>query len=305
MIKKISIGVDIGGSHITCAAVDLGQKRILDETMISMHVDNQASSEEILTLWAQALKQTMDGMQGEALAGIGFAMPGPFDYKKGIALFERVKKFESLYGVDVSAALRMKLGLSKDFPLRYINDATAFAIGEAWAGEGSDFKRVMAFTLGTGFGSAFLKDGIPIIQGADVPTDGCIWYVPFQSGIADDYISTRWFLQQYKDRTGKEVGGVWEIAEKLDEESVVFHLFEEFGSNMGQIVVPHAQKFQAEAIVLGGNISNAYYLFGNAFEEKLDSAGIEIPVFVTELGEDAAILGSARLLEDNFYQKLD
>lgn len=304
MVEKIAIGVDIGGSHITCAAVDIPSKSIIDETIITEKVDNQAPASEILDAWASAIEKTIEKIPTQKIIGIGFAMPGPFDYKNGIALFERVQKFESLFGINVSEELRKRLKVSKDLPFRYINDAMAFAIGEAWAGEGAEYKKVIALTLGTGFGSAFLYEGKPVTAGDTVPATGMVWHVPFKNGIADDYISTRWFLSENEKRSGKKASGVWELSEKIDEETIVGELFEEFGANMGEIILSHAKKFGAEVIVLGGNISNAYYLFGNAFEEKLDEGGLEIPVLISELGEDAAILGSAKLLDDVFFAKL-
>ena len=46
-----------------------------------------------------------------------------------------------------------------------MNDASAFAVGEAWAGSASDFNRSLSITLGTGFGSAFISNHIPIVDG--------------------------------------------------------------------------------------------------------------------------------------------
>jgi glucokinase len=274
----------------------LDSKSILEETIATREVDNQASAAEILDTWAAALKETLEMLPHTEIKGVGFAMPGPFDYEKGIALFERVKKFESLYGVNVTQELKRRLDLPDTLPFRYTNDATAFAMGEAWAGEGNRFDRVVALTLGTGFGSAFLKNGISLTSGDDLPLDGCMWHIPFGDGIADDYISTRWFLSEYEKLTGKAVEGVFEMAELALEDPDVGQLFEEFGANMGEILLPHAKKFGAEVIILGGNISHAYHLFGNAFEEKLDEGELHVQVLVSELGEDAALLGSARII---------
>jgi glucokinase len=296
MKENISIGVDIGGSHITCAAVDLDNKSILEETIATREVDNQASASEILDTWASALKETLEMLPHTEIKGVGFAMPGPFDYERGIALFERVKKFESLYGINVTLELKRRLDLPPTVPFRYINDATAFAIGEAWAGEGTHYEKVIAVTLGTGFGSAFLKKGVPVTTGDDLPLDGCLWHIPYGDGIADDYISTRWFLSEFEKMTGNRIEGVFEMAELALEDPEIGQIFEEFGSNLGEIILPHAIKFGAEVIILGGNISHAYHLFGNAFEEKLDEGELHVQMLVSELGEDAALLGSARII---------
>ena len=38
----------------------------------------------------------------ENVKGIGFAMPGPFDYVKGICYIQGVAKYENLYGINVT-----------------------------------------------------------------------------------------------------------------------------------------------------------------------------------------------------------
>jgi glucokinase len=63
---------------------------ILPETRVTCAVDNTASSNVILGVWAEAVGEAILGIAVDELAGVGFAMPGPFDYVKGIALFERV-----------------------------------------------------------------------------------------------------------------------------------------------------------------------------------------------------------------------
>lgn len=85
MKHSFAIGADIGGSHITCAAVDLESFKVLRKTVTEKAVDNKASAENILGVWALALSEAMGKLKGEKIKGIGFGMPGPFDYVKGIS----------------------------------------------------------------------------------------------------------------------------------------------------------------------------------------------------------------------------
>jgi len=153
-MKKYAIGVDIGGSHISCAVIDLEKGNIIRESFATQTVDNQASADDILTNWTIALKKSLSYINKDQLAGIGFAMPGPFDYPNGIAMFtESVAKYQNLYGINVAIRLKEILGLDEDSDVRFMNDASAFAIGEAWMGKASKVKRSVSITLGTGFGS--------------------------------------------------------------------------------------------------------------------------------------------------------
>lgn len=88
-LKKIALGVDIGGSHITAAAVDLDRFEIISGTCFSKEINNKASKEDVLETWAETIQKALDaGMQDEAfhtdeVMGIGIAIPGPFDYLTG------------------------------------------------------------------------------------------------------------------------------------------------------------------------------------------------------------------------------
>ena len=232
-------------------------------------------------------------------------MPGPFDYANGIAKFTpEVQKYEHLYNVDVAINLKELLDLDTDCALRFMNDASAFAVGEAWMGEARGYKRSVAITLGTGFVSAFIDDGIPVVEGDDIPRNGCVWHLPFNNGIADDSFSTRWFVRQYALKSGITLQGVKEIAGQAAKDPFAAAIFEEFGSNLGTFLGPWLKRFNAGILVIGGNIAGAYNLFGNYLEDSLKSQNLHLPVALSGLKEDAAITGSARLLDDIFWQKV-
>lgn len=302
--KHIAIGIDIGGSHISCGAVDLLHNSQVAGSDFGADVDNKASADTILSTWVDTIGKTMAATGREHLAGIGFAMPGPFDYTRGVALFEKVEKYLNLYAVHVGNEIRSRLELPADLPVRFINDATAFAIAEAWIGEGKGISRMIALTLGTGFGSAFIADGIPVLEGDTVPEMGCVWHLPFGEGIADDYFSTRWFERSYLKRTGLKINGVKEIAELFDKDEVARQLLETYGANMGEFLSPWVRKFGAEKIVIGGNITGAFDKFGGHLLDSLARDGVKADVSLSILRENAAIIGSARLVDDQFYAKV-
>jgi len=242
--------------------------------------------------------------QSAGYQGIGFAMPGPFDYVKGISYIRGVAKYENLYGINISDAVSVNLGIQDGFLIRFMNDASSFAVGEAWQGSASGFNRSLSITLGTGFGSAFISDRIPIVDGPEVPKLGCIYHLPYKDGIADDYFSTRGLLSRYKKLTGKELSGVKELSALAVTDKQVRELFIDFGDNAGMFLAPWLKIFRAEILVIGGNISHAYNLFGEVFEERLRKENCFCKVAISKLKEDAALLGSAFLLDDNFWKSV-
>ncbi len=305
MSKKIAIGVDVGGSHVSSAAFDLGAKKYLEKTFAENDLDNHAGAGEIIDAWGKTIRKTLNLAGKENVAGIGFAMPGPFDYEKGIPMFKGENdKYENIYGLDVPDALRKYLELPGDFPIRFINDATAFAIGEDWVGKAAGTNRSVAITLGTGFGSAFLKDSLPVLTGTEVPYQGCVWHLPFEEGSADDYFSTRGLIKRYTQLTGKQASGAKEVADAAKTSEDAKAIFEDFGAKLVELLGPWIVAFGVEVLVIGGNISRAFNLFWPAMNKQLKTEELKLKVETSELKETAAILGSARLVEPEFWSRV-
>jgi glucokinase len=162
--------------------------------------------------------------------------------------------------------------------------------------------RSLSITLGTGFGSAFIKDTLPVLDGDEVPEQGCLWHLPFEDGIADDYFSTRGLIKRYKAASGAEVRGVKEIAEMADTDEKARGIFEDFGFKMGTFLQPWIIKAGSEVLVMGGNISRAYPLFAESLGQGLGES--KVPVKISELKETASMIGSAYLIIDAFYREL-
>lgn len=299
MKTKIAIGVDIGGSHITSAAVDINKLEIILDTTHSVKVNNKASKEDILLNWSQAINKTIESTSLNEAVYIGFAMPGPFHYKTGLAMFEGNDKYENLYNVSIPLELSKHINATS-VNMRFINDATAFGVGVSAMGKAKNYSKTIAVTLGTGFGSAFIRDGVPQVNSDDVPEGGCLWDEPYKDGIGDDYFSTRWCIKRYFELSSKQVHGVKEIAEANNEHSK--KVFTEFGANMAEFMIPFLQEYIPDLIILGGNVSLAHEFFLPTLKQKINEAGLKPEFEISTLMEDGAIIGSAKLFDSNFWE---
>ena len=298
---QIVIGVDIGGSHISSAAVDLSSMAVIPGTSFHGAVNSKASKIEIYQRWSEVINQSLASIHQQEILGIGMAIPGPFRYRDGIALFERNDKYESLYEACLSSDLPKYL--NKDVPLRFLNDASAFAIGGALLDKAENKKRVTAITLGTGFGAAFLVHGIPVVHQDDVPEGGCLWDKPFCKGIADDYFSTRWFVSRFKELSGRDgIAGVKEITIAKDFDSSV--LFKEFAENLGSFMVPYLQIFDTDLLIIGGSITKSQDLFLPIIQNIWKENNLEVPMAVVKNTEEAGIIGSAHLFNEDFWSEI-
>lgn len=296
-LRRFSIGCDIGGSHISCALVDIDSGKIFENSIVNVKVDNSSEAHIILDAWAKAIDQCKSNIPLDgSFIGIGFAIPGPFDYENGIALYDNSnQKFENLNNVDVTTEITSRLGIDKN-QLKFTNDATAFALGSYWFGSGKGFKKMIAITLGTGFGSSFISHGKSIEEGNTVPDGGYLWDKPFEDGIADDYFSTRWFVNSFNDISNEKVTGVKQIAEFANEgNKTAIELFNQFGTNLGTCLTNPIANFEAEIVVIGGNIGEALSLFNPSLQKYLKAKNINITFKTSVLKESAAMLGATAI----------
>ena len=256
--KNYAIGVDVGGSHLCFKKNLLGTMEVF----------------------------------GKKVNRIGLAFPGPFDYEKGIPYMDQ--KFQHLYGMDMPAELRKQLDSPKT-QFKFINDASAFALGECFCGSGRDRKRVIALTLGTGVGSGFVADGRLDEHSERVPESGEVWNLPFEDTIVDACFSTRWVVKRYKELTGKDVPGAKEVAQAVPTEPEARQLFREYGERLAAFVSPWLEKFGADTLVLGGNISRNFPHFGDALLAGVPG-GVEVRT--STLLDQAAMIGAASLFKE-------
>lgn len=305
---SITIGVDIGGSHISSAAINGNDFVIIPQTYFSGPVDSKASKEVIIKKWAEIINQTIQAVQenqeyssGDKI-GIAFSMPGPFQYESGIAMFEGNDKYESLYNVSVSEEL-IKYLSTKNVSFRFLNDASCFGVGGSLKANTEMAEKVIAITLGTGFGAAFLDNKLPVTQGDHVPHNGCLWDKSFQDGIADSYFSTRWFLNEYEKSTGKKLtDGVKEIA-SIENFSTA-KIFDDFANNLSEFLSPFIKDFDADVLIIGGNIAKSHRLFLSKLQENLKSKNIDLAISIVENTEQTSILGSSYLYNEVFWQRI-
>ncbi len=282
---NIVYGVDIGGSHITVAPVDLNTGSVIQDKAVRGDVRAKGTVDEIIKDWSTVILSSMYSFIGQFSPRIGIAMPGPFDYEKGIALIKENNKYEALYGLNVKDLLSEAIGMkTQDILMK--NDAGCFLQGEAVSGAARNYSRGIGMTLGTGIGTAFMDQSM-----AD---DASMWCSPFKEGVAEDYISTLWFEQQYELRTGNKKS-VKDMAMAFDQDEIAKELFDEFAQNFGEFIVGFVRQRDPEVIVIGGNIMKSSQLFMPQVMEILQSHDICIPVKQAELGEEAAIIGAASL----------
>ncbi|WP_026904179.1 ROK family protein [Pedobacter glucosidilyticus] len=283
--SHIVMSADVGGSHITTALVNITQQSLLQETLIRERVNPQGTPEEIIDNWSSCIIRTLKGYEDE-VQHFGIAMPGPFDYEKGISKINNVSKFNSLYGLNVKEMLAHKLGITTS-QIKMMNDAGCFLQGEVYAGSAKGFNHVIGLTLGTGLGTARYYDG--------VGDDANLWCMPFKNSIAEDYISTRWFVNKYQELSGLSIKDVKALAEIYETDEFAKSIFKEFGLNLALFIEEFIKIDNPEVIIIGGNIANAFHLFKGEMMNHLNQSNMNTSIHLSKLNEVAALLGAANL----------
>jgi glucokinase len=148
--RNLVLGVDIGGTKVAVGLVNSrGQIRHAGRAPMAA----RDTAEEGF----RAVLHAIDGVMPEARAAdvraIGVCAPGWVESEKGILLsatnlpcwrnFPLARKIEKHYGL----------------PTRLTNDASAAALAEAKWGAGAGHESILYVSLGTGIGTAIVRDG--------------------------------------------------------------------------------------------------------------------------------------------------
>ncbi|QHT70682.1 ROK family protein [Rhodocytophaga rosea] len=296
-MNKYYVGLDIGGSHIAAGIVQVGTVQTITQFPVLTQLINSADrAEVILEQWSKTIEAICRDHNISALNGIGFAMPGPFQYEKGIAAIESLHKYDDLFGLNIRTMLVNQLSSQlamQASQVEFVNDAHGFLLGAVQA-NGWKKDKVLAVTIGTGLGGGFYSDGQARIEGPGIPEGGFLYYQPFKEGIAEDYISTRWLLNRFNALKGSTLQNVKQLVDYYPADAITYKVFTEFGTHLAQFLTPVIESFQPDQIIFGGNIMKAYGYFKEAFLQTLKQTSYTYQIHMTDNTSSLAIRGAVQ-----------
>lgn len=163
------LGIDIGGSGIKGAIVDVTSGQLMTERL-RFETPNPATPQAVAEKVAELVKQ----LNWQGPIGCGF----PAVISNGVAK-TAANIDDSWIGTDVAALLSEATGC----PCSVVNDADAAGLAEMRFGCGKDrFGTVLIVTLGTGIGSALFYNGM-------LYPNSELGHLRLKSGIAERYAS--------------------------------------------------------------------------------------------------------------------
>lgn len=273
--------LEVGGTHVSAALVEPAGWQVATTTRLGL--DPGASADALIGRFRQAAA----ALEVPAGAAWGVAMPDPFDYARGIALFEGVGKFESLRGVDLRAALRA--GLRGE--ITFLNDADAFLLGEWTSGAAAGALRCAGLTLGTGVGSAWLAGGHIVDPG--LPPGGRIHRLDVGGVPLEDIVSRRAIRAAFAAGGGDPDADVQEIAGQARAGvPLARRVLDIAMTALGRVAGRCAAGFRADVLVIGGSMSASWDVLAPAF--RAGALGNGLPeVRIAADAQHAPFVGAA------------
>ncbi len=316
-MKKVSVGVDIGGTNTAIGIVDEAGKVIAKD---SIPTPDHGDIDKYMDDLASAIRKLLNSTE-EILTVLGIGVGAPNgNYYQGTIEYAPNLSFKGVVPV-------VEL-LKKRFPeldyLALTNDANAAAIGEMIYGGAKGMKNFVMYTLGTGVGSGLVVNG-DLVYGHDGFAGECghTTLIPGgrlcgcgSKGHLEAYCSAPGMkrtafelLAKYNavdsllaTKSFKELDSkaIFDAAEQGDK--VALEVFELTGKYLGQGLADTVHHLSPEAIFLfGGPTAAGDYIFKptkESMEEHL------LPIFKDKIAilpskldsGDAAIVGASALV---------
>lgn len=284
-----SIVLDIGGSHITSGIVNIKNESRDVEGIRHQSIDSNASADDLLEKISDSIVTISKELKPtQVINGVGISMPGPLNYQRGVSCITGVNKFDSLFALDLKMSLisiLAKKGIQID-KISFLNDAKAFLSGVLHS-DNILSEKVLAITIGTGIGSASYSEG-EFFSG--LMDENYLYNSRFKSGRAEDYFSTKWFLNQAEEKQINNRSGVKGLAKKAGNIPEVQHIFDQFGKNLAEYLNGLTEDTEVDRIVFGGNIFQSMHLFEESFRNHFSNG---VKVQVADKTSEYSLLGAA------------
>jgi len=292
----LTIGVDIGGTKIAAGLVS-ESGRLLRSSAVATPAD--AGPVAVVDAAAKAVTEL-----GGPVAAVGVGSAGVVDPVSG-RIVSATEALPGWAGTPLRDELRERLGV----PVAVDNDVHAHALGEAWLGAGAGCGSVLLIAVGTGIGASLIVDGrvrhgahgvaghaghIPV-PGADGRPCTC-----GGTGHVEAVASGPALLAEYRRRGGADVADLAGVSVRADGgEELAAAVLAEGATALGHAVGGLVNMIDPEVVLISGGVSRCGAAWWDPLRSVVGSHVLPplagVPVTAGRLGNDAALLGAARL----------
>ncbi len=302
--RKYSVGVDLGGTNLRAVAVS-DDARVLGK--ISGDTNLSAGRDAVIKDMVNAIRKLDDACGGGDLAGVGVAVPGFIDMKRGFIVgSNNLPQFDRF-------PIRDEMNRLLGKPVILENDANAAAMGERWLGAGREVDDLVLLTLGTGIGGGVILNG-KIFHGS-IGMAGEFGHMTVYPGGNPCGCGNEGCLEKHASATaitamarlmqlGESVPAreVFRIAteETGDRQWRAIRIFEKMGEALGIAIANLVNVFNAPLYLLSGGPLPAWDLFAPAMLDEVKRRSFTFRNSKTRieravLGNEAGLFGAAYL----------
>ena len=319
-MKKYSIGIDLGGTKILIALVDRNTGEVLEH--VKKKTKKDKGPKNIIRKMLEGIEELIEnsGKTFDEISSIGVGAAGQIDRKNGVII---AAANLDCYDLNLKKILTEKF----DIPVYVGNDVEIATIGEQKFGAGKDCKDFVCVFVGTGVGSAIVKDG-KIIIGA-TGTAGEIGHIIVDLNGRQCSCGAHGCLEAYASRsaierriegalkkgrkscildyleTGKSITSsmIQKSIEREDE--LVLQCVTEASEYLSGGIASIINFINPELIILGGGLIEAVDYFYQKTIKKAKAKSLPVPAEKIQfkkamLGDYSGVIGAA-FLEDRGY----
>lgn len=308
----VVFAADLGGTHLRAATVD-ASGRI--HFRLKRNTPRAETPDEIVRALVLAVRECEKecAAGGEGLQAVSVVVPGSINAEAGIIV--KAPNLPCLDGFRLMAALTSELKL----PAILENDANAAAVGEMWQGAGRGRRTIVCVTLGTGVGGGIILDE-KLWRGVNDSASeiGHMCVDPFggvactcgSRGCLEVYASATAIVRMAREARPRYPDSLLNTSENLTSEEIyragmkgdelALETFRRMGIYLGVGLANLINILNPEMIVIGGGVVNAWELFekhvhNQVAERAFPLPAAEVKIVPGECGDDAGLLGAARL----------
>ncbi len=292
-MSRMALAIDLGGTKASFAVVDPGGA-VRARSKRPSHEGGAAVSFEAL---AAAAGETVRaaGLGWDDVRAVGLVVPGIYNPATGRAWAP------NLWGRD-EVPLRDVLGPHLPVPLVVDSDRSGYVLGEAWQGAARGCRDVVFLAVGTGIGAGILSDG-RLVRGHGGIAGAVGWFA-LDPRWREDYARTGCFEAEaagpaFARRLG--AASAEEVADAARRgDPAARRAVDETVEWLAMGIANLVSALNPQVVVLGGGLMQAADLFLDpvrraALRWAQPLAAPQCRIELTQLGEDAALFGAARL----------
>ncbi|WP_246087997.1 ROK family transcriptional regulator [Nocardioides albertanoniae] len=313
------LGISIGATGLSVGITD-GRLAVLAAR--SVDCDIRQGPEIVLAVALDEARAVMAEAGVDEPLGAGIGVPGPVDFHRGVSVSPPI--MPGWDGYPVRDAVARELGC----PVVLDNDVNVLAVGEQHAGVARAARDFLYVKIGTGIGCGIVVDG-DLYRGVD----GCAGDIG-HIRISDDgplcACGNTGCLEAYAGgaalardaRAAARTGRSPVLAELLEAQgelsaadigvavargdAYALQLIRDSGHGVGQVLASLVSFFNPSLIVIGGRVTGLGHALlaeirSVTYRRSLPLATGNLPIVISELGDQGGVIGAARLISGSVY----